>query len=72
MAKAATLPIIDISGVLEDQARIAKELVDAAAEYGFVYIKNTGQDISVAQVDQAFGTVCQDNLNSTTTNCTSH
>ncbi|KAI3323192.1 2OG-Fe(II) oxygenase superfamily protein [Xylariaceae sp. AK1471] len=54
MAKAASIPIIDISAGQEDQVRIAKELVDAATEYGFVYIRNTGQDISLAQVEQAF------------------
>ncbi|KAI2633820.1 hypothetical protein GGS21DRAFT_518826 [Xylaria nigripes] len=54
MAKAALIPVIDIAGAQEDQARIAKELVDAAAKYGFVYIKSTDQDISPAQVKQAF------------------
>ncbi|KAI1429541.1 2OG-Fe(II) oxygenase superfamily protein [Xylaria sp. FL1777] len=55
MARAASIPIIDISGGQEDLASIAKELVDAAAEHGFVYIRNTGQDISLAQIEQAFG-----------------
>ncbi|KAI0434697.1 hypothetical protein F5Y09DRAFT_295450 [Xylaria sp. FL1042] len=54
MARAASIPIIDLSGEQGDLARIAKELVDAAAEHGFIYIKNTGQDISPARVEQAF------------------
>ncbi|KAI1438764.1 2OG-Fe(II) oxygenase superfamily protein [Xylaria sp. CBS 124048] len=54
MAKAAPIPIIDITGAPEDQARIAKELVDAAAEYGFVYIRTAREDISPEQVKQAF------------------
>ncbi|TGJ83446.1 hypothetical protein E0Z10_g5325 [Xylaria hypoxylon] len=54
MAKATSIPIIDISGGQGDHVRIAKELVDAAAEHGFVYIRNTGQDISLAQIEQAF------------------
>ncbi|KAI1811907.1 2OG-Fe(II) oxygenase superfamily protein [Poronia punctata] len=56
MAKAAPIPVIDISGHGDDQARIAKQLVDAAADFGFVYIKNTGHDISAAQIEQAFNT----------------
>ncbi|KAJ2989786.1 hypothetical protein NUW58_g3293 [Xylaria curta] len=56
MANTASIPVIDISESQGDQARIAKELVDAAAEYGFVYIRNTGEDISLAQVEHAFST----------------
>ncbi|KAI0913326.1 hypothetical protein F4823DRAFT_577854 [Ustulina deusta] len=54
MARAASIPIIDVSGEQGDPASIARELVDAAAEHGFVYIRNTGQDLSPAQVEQAF------------------
>ncbi|KAI0408088.1 hypothetical protein F4802DRAFT_619288 [Xylaria palmicola] len=54
MANAAPIPIIDVNGAPEDQIRIANELVDAAAQYGFVYIRSTGQDISPAQVEHAF------------------
>jgi hypothetical protein len=57
MTKAATIPIIDLSRAQEDEARIAKELVDAAADYGFIYIKNTGQDITLGQVEKAFNIV---------------
>lgn len=61
MANAASIPIIDISGSQGDQAGIAEALVDAAAKHGFVYIRNTGQDISLLQVEQAFSIVCANN-----------
>ncbi|KAI0133155.1 2OG-Fe(II) oxygenase superfamily protein [Hypoxylon sp. NC0597] len=54
MAATASIPIIDISAEGVDQAWVAKELVDAAVEYGFVYIKNAGRDISSAQIENAF------------------
>lgn len=62
MTDATLIPIIDISESQADQASIAKRLVDAAAEHGFVYIKNTGLDISVAQIEQAFSIVCENSL----------
>ncbi|KAK3308749.1 uncharacterized protein B0T15DRAFT_525153 [Chaetomium strumarium] len=52
MAETANIPVIDISG--DDQARVAKELVAAAIEHGFVYIKNNGKDIPVQAIDEAF------------------
>jgi isopenicillin N synthase-like dioxygenase len=58
MANTASIPIIDISDSQGDQTRIAEELIDAAAKHGFVYIRNTGQDISLPQVEQAFSIVC--------------
>jgi hypothetical protein len=57
MPEAAAIPIIDISAEDADELEVAKALVDAAAEYGFVYIKNTGKDISVKQVQDAFNIV---------------
>ncbi|KAI1074141.1 2OG-Fe(II) oxygenase superfamily protein [Whalleya microplaca] len=54
MGETATIPIIDISAQGADQAQVAKELVDAATEYGFVYVKNTGRDISAEQIENAF------------------
>ncbi|KAI0138832.1 hypothetical protein BJ166DRAFT_544075 [Pestalotiopsis sp. NC0098] len=54
MSEAANIPIIDISADRVDEVEIAKALVDAAAEYGFVYIRNTGKDISAEQVQGAF------------------
>ncbi|KAI0969686.1 hypothetical protein F4678DRAFT_437914 [Xylaria arbuscula] len=55
MTRTASIPIIDISSEQgADFARVAKELVDAAVEHGFVYIKNTGKDISYSQIEHAF------------------
>lgn len=55
MASAAKIPVIDISATgQEEQLKVAKELVDAAVEHGFVYIKNTGADIPAAAVENAF------------------
>lgn len=56
MAKVARIPVIDISGG-GDEAQVAKDLVEAAIEHGFVYLKNTGSDIPVAAIDGAFETV---------------
>jgi hypothetical protein len=53
MAEVAKIPVIDISGD-GDQTQVAKELVEAAIEHGFVYIKNTGKDIPVDAIDGAF------------------
>ncbi|KAL2157581.1 hypothetical protein VTH06DRAFT_5959 [Thermothelomyces fergusii] len=52
MATAAKIPVIDLSG--DDQTRVARDLVEAAIEHGFVYIKNTGKDIPVEAIDGAF------------------
>lgn len=57
MAGTATIPIIDISAEGADQIQVAKELVDAAVEYGFVYVRNAGRDISTEQIENAFGLV---------------
>ncbi|KAI0166845.1 2OG-Fe(II) oxygenase superfamily protein [Hypoxylon sp. FL1284] len=54
MAGTATIPIIDISAEGADQAQAAKELVNAAIEYGFVYVRNAGRDISAEQIENAF------------------
>lgn len=58
MSNAAKIPVIDISATGdEEQARIAKELVEAAVEHGFVYIKNQGKDVPVESVENAFDLV---------------
>lgn len=55
MSTAAKIPVIDISATgNEEQAKVAKELVEAAVEHGFVYIKNQGKDIPVESVENAF------------------
>ncbi|KAK1760988.1 putative gibberellin 20 oxidase [Echria macrotheca] len=51
MAQAAKIPIIDLSG---DEAQVAHDLVEAAIEHGFIYIRNTGKDIPVEAIDDAF------------------
>ena len=50
------IPIIDISGPLP-QSEVARQLVDAAATYGFVYVKNQGKDIPVEVIDSIFDLV---------------
>ncbi|KAF7900014.1 hypothetical protein EAF00_004350 [Botryotinia globosa] len=47
------IPVIDISGSVP-QSEVAKQLVDAAATFGFVYIKNLGKDIPVVAIDRTF------------------
>ncbi len=57
MAKVAKIPIIDIAAEGEEQSRVARELVEAAVEHGFIYIKNTGKDIPIEAVETAFSIV---------------
>lgn len=57
MAPQANIPIIDISDAGGDEAHVARQLVDAAVEHGFIYIKNTGQYIGLSDVDGAFDLV---------------
>ncbi|KAH7418988.1 oxidoreductase-like protein [Cadophora sp. MPI-SDFR-AT-0126] len=47
------IPVIDISGS-RPESEVAKQLVDAAATYGFVYVKNEGKDIPVDVIDDIF------------------
>ena len=56
MAVSAGIPIIDINSA--DTATIGRQLVDAAEEHGFIYIRNLGKDISPGQIDEAFHLVC--------------
>ncbi|KFH47614.1 hypothetical protein ACRE_015090 [Hapsidospora chrysogenum ATCC 11550] len=51
MAISAVIPVIDISG---DQTEVARQLVQAAEDHGFIYIRNLGKDIAPAAVDEAF------------------
>jgi hypothetical protein len=46
------IPVIDISG--SPEAEVAKKLVDAAATYGFVYVKSEGKDIPIEAIDHIF------------------
>ncbi len=54
MASAAGIPIIDVSSPGADERDIAGQLVDAAKDHGFIYIKNSGRDIAVEQIEGAF------------------
>lgn len=48
------IPVIDLTG---PESEVAKQLVDAAATYGFVYIKSLGKDIPVEAIDGIFDLV---------------
>lgn len=56
MTTSANIPVIDLSG---DQAQVARQLVDAAEDHGFIYIRNLGHDISPLDIDKAFKIVPQ-------------
>ncbi|KAH8769387.1 oxidoreductase-like protein [Hyaloscypha sp. PMI_1271] len=45
------IPVIDLSG---PEQTVATKLVNAAATYGFVYIKSLGKDIPVEAIDSIF------------------
>jgi isopenicillin N synthase-like dioxygenase len=49
----AEIPVIDVSGS-SPETQVAKEIVDAAATNGFVYIKNEGKDIPVDLINRTF------------------
>ncbi|KAH7318465.1 hypothetical protein B0I35DRAFT_243214 [Stachybotrys elegans] len=51
MATSANIPVIDIAG---GQNEVAAQLVAAAEEHGFLYIKNLGNDIATSSIDEAF------------------
>lgn len=59
MAPQTNIPIIDISDAGGDEAQVARQLVDAAVEHGFIYIRNTGQIIGLSDVDGAFELVSE-------------
>jgi isopenicillin N synthase-like dioxygenase len=52
----AEIPIIDLSGS-DSQDEVARKLVEAAATFGFVYIKNEGKDIPVEAINKTFSLV---------------
>ncbi|KAF4626127.1 hypothetical protein G7Y89_g12038 [Cudoniella acicularis] len=53
METSGQIPVIDISGP-DSEAETAKQLIDAAATHGFVYIKNQGKDIPVEAIENMF------------------
>ncbi|KAK2048954.1 2OG-Fe(II) oxygenase superfamily protein [Colletotrichum somersetense] len=54
MAPKANIPIIDIASPGIDRAAVARQLVDAAAEHGFIYIRSSGQYVMLGDIDTAF------------------
>ena len=56
VCKMDQIPIVDISGSRAD-LDLARELVDAAATCGFVFVKNEGKYIPVKNIDDAFALV---------------
>ncbi|KAL1890791.1 hypothetical protein Cpir12675_005245 [Ceratocystis pirilliformis] len=50
----ANIPIIDITDDGLSEFDIGKALVDAAAEQGFIYIKNTGKVMPIDRIQKAF------------------
>jgi isopenicillin N synthase-like dioxygenase len=51
MGNSADIPVIDISGS-EDE--VARQLVNAAEEHGFIYIRNIGLNITPESIEEAF------------------
>ena len=50
------IPVIDISAICEQTGH---ELVEAAAHYGFIFIKSKSVGFSADVIDQMFALVCQ-------------
>ncbi|PHH87196.1 hypothetical protein CDD83_9191 [Cordyceps sp. RAO-2017] len=48
---AAEIPVIDLAG---NEADVARQLVAAAEDHGFIYIRNLGRDVPPSAIDQAF------------------
>lgn len=51
MAESANIPVIDIASG-RPEGEVAKELVDAAVEFGFIYVKCGGMDVKA--IERAF------------------
>jgi isopenicillin N synthase-like dioxygenase len=51
MGVSADIPIIDLSG---DEADVARQLVSAAEDHGFIYIKSLGQNVTPESINEAF------------------
>lgn len=68
MGNSADIPIIDISG---DEVDVARQLVNAAEEHGFIYIKNLALNITPDAIDEAFQLV-REQLSTQETWCSHH
>ena len=55
-SKHTHLPILDLSG--DDETQIAQDLLAAAAEWGFVYVRARGLEVDAAHLDRIFNLVC--------------
>jgi isopenicillin N synthase-like dioxygenase len=51
---AATIPVIDLADDATAEAAQAARLVDAAADHGFIYIRNAGAGVTDMDVAGAF------------------
>lgn len=51
MTESAGIPVIDIASG-RPEAEVARELVDAAVEFGFIYVKCGGMDVKA--IERAF------------------
>lgn len=49
------IPVLDISSPSDG---LAREMVDVAEKYGFIFIRNRSAAASTAQIDGAFTLVC--------------
>lgn len=56
MGVSADIPIVDLSG---DETDVARQLVNAAEDHGFIYIKSLGQNIAPESIDEAFKLVSE-------------
>ena len=63
--RTANIPLIDISAPDADQKEIAQQLVDAAEEHGFIYIRNLGREIPAKDVGGAFHLVSSPEMRKT-------
>lgn len=50
------LPVIDISD--PHDPTVGKAMLDAAAQYGFLYVNSNGTDFTAQDVEHAFELVC--------------
>jgi isopenicillin N synthase-like dioxygenase len=53
-SKAIELPLIDVT---KTDGQTAKQLVDAVATHGFVYLKNNNGEIPPGEIDEVFDLV---------------
>lgn len=57
-AKSIELPVIDVTNTNEDTAR---QLIDAVATHGFVYLQNNHEEIPTKELNDVFDLVSRFN-----------